>query len=903
MAFLHSHTPPALTVSKLAHRARFDTHFAQIDRHRLTVIQAPAGYGKTSLLLQWYKQLKDLNHHSLWLSVVNVETSAIEFLSNIASSLQSELKLGARTRNTKNSELFESRDSLISHITLAMAKRTTPLFFCIDDFHLLGAAPQAALSQLIELAPSTVRFLITSRNAPTLHLGRIRARGELQEILVEELKFGRNEIHLLIEQSSDLNQQDITLLDEKTEGWAAGIKLLEISARYDKKSLQEWLKDFTGYKRSIADFFGEEVLNNQREEIQHFLILTSFLEYFDAEQCAAITEIENSGKLLAEIDASGLFVQCIDDERGLYRYHHLFADFLKRQLQDHHSDKIPTLYQRAWKYYLKAGDYDKAIEYALRGGDPLNALELLEQRCQDMTYTGKFRLVNKFVAQIPHKLLKCYPRVQLTLAWLATRNLRFDETRQLLDNVSAILDQQPNCSYSHEEQQKLRYLLLHREMVLAAAHDQHEQVEILCNTLLNDYPNENHPYLRGTIYGHLMDSRREQFKLNDIEHLQSMAHGILLRSRYTFASIALQASIGPSLSFIGKSVSAKVALEQGLEEGIRFGGLNSSLSALPALPLAEILYQENELQRAEDLVAATLPFVMEFGFTDQLRAGFLTRARVCAAKLDFDGTAKALKEGISIATERKLERLRIALLTEQIKLSIQIGNIEQAKRDALDSALLLSTDKSTPHSRATTLDELRAQCNVRIKLLDGELNEAMHISKLWRRHTMAAGAIQSRVTWDLLILQILFISGDERAAQRTLRDAMTAAVHTRQFRQFIDEGPIVHTILSKNNRNENVLDNPIDAFAMQLLRIFEGTNNLPPNTIPHHRNSINGSITAREKEILILISSGLRNSEVAQRLGMTEGSIKWYMQQIYDKVGTRRRMQAVDRARQLGLIA
>ena len=295
---------------------------------------------------------------------------------------------------------------------------------------------------------------------------------------------------------------------------------------------------------------------------------------------------------------------------------------------------------------------------------------------------------------------------------------------------------------------------------------------------------------------------------------------------------------------------------------------------------------------------------MEFGFTDQLRAGFLTRARVCAAKLDFDGTAKALKEGISIATERKLERLRIALLTEQIKLSIQIGNIEQAKRDALDSALLLSTDKSTPHSRATTLDELRAQCNVRIKLLDGELNEAMHISKLWRRHTMAAGAIPSRVTWDLLILQILFISGDERAAQRTLRDAMTAAVHTRQFRQFIDEGPIVHTLLSKNNRDHNISGkHPVDAFAMKLLNIFEGVDKVQTNIVPHLQKSVNGSLTAREKEILILISSGMRNSEVAQRLGMTEGSIKWYMQQIYDKVGTRRRMQAVDRARQLGLIA
>lgn len=905
MAFLQTANQAPISPSNFIQRTRLFSHFEDIQSHRLTVIQAPAGYGKTSLLRQWHSELRKKNHDVLWLTVSSSETSATELLSHLATALQSEIDLGTRTRNSKNSEMFESRDSLLNHLSLALEKRDTPLYLCIDDLHLLAAGPQSALCQLIERAPALVHFVVTSRQLPDLHLGRIRAQGQLKEISIEELRFNTDEISQLINKTLTLSEDELKLLEEKTEGWIAGIKLLFLSAKNESASLHNWLNNLKGSKRNIADFFGEEVLYNQSEDIQQFLILTSFLEYFSPELCAAITGRNNCAKILSDIESSGLFLQQLDDERRLYRYHHLFADYLQRQLHDQHPNSISALHMYASNFYLQEGDYDNAIDYALKGKNPVQALELLEQRCQDMTYTGKFRLVNKFAAQIPKNLLSRYPRVQLTLAWLATRNLRFNETRELLDNTAALLKEREDAqSHSAEETKKLRYLLSHREMVLAAAHDQHPQVEKLCNILLDEYPEENHPYLRGTIYGHLMDCRREQYKLNDIEHFQSMAHGILMRSTYTFASIALQASIGPSLYFIGKTDSAKRALEQGLEEGIRFGGLHSSLSALPALPLAELLYQENQLDRAAELIDATLPYVMEFGFTDQLRSGFLTRARICAARLDFDSAFQALEEGISIATERNLERLRVALSAELIKLKIQTGRGDQAKRYALERAISPSEKQASPNSHSTTADEFRSQIYVRIKLLEGNTAEALRISKLWRRHTSAAGALLSRTNWELLIAQILFISGDDRGAQRTLREALNTATHSKQFRQFIDEGAIILTLLSNNNNTSGIsTHHPTDTLVLHLLRIFSGTDVDTATTEIPTQSSINGKLTAREKEILHLISSGMRNNEVAQRLGMTEGSVKWYMQQIYDKVGTRRRMQAVDIARQLGLIA
>jgi LuxR family maltose regulon positive regulatory protein len=362
--------------------------------------------------------------------------------------------------------------------------------------------------------------------------------------------------------------------------------------------------------------------------------------------------------------------------------------------------------------------------------------------------------------------------------------------------------------------------------------------------------------------------------------------------------------VGPSLFFAGRTAAALRALEQGLAEGIRYGGRKSPLAALPALPLSEIVYESNDLERAERLLEDALPYATELAFVDQLMPGFITDARIKYARGDAPAALKTLDDAMNIAVERGLERLRLAIVGERIRILLQEGCADQAQRFATAAGIPDPGHDLAPKQSHTTADELRAIAWFRLALEGSRLQEAQSLARHWRGFCAAKGAIRSLVRWNTLLAQPLFIGGDLRAAQRALREAITHAAATRAIRSFIDEGQIVHTLLASTFSGDLEILHPTDAFAAELLEAFEKATRRPVlrAAAKSPPEGLYGKLSAKEREILTLVGAGMRNREVGQKLGMTEGCVKWYMQQVYDKVGTRRRLQAVERARQLGVI-
>jgi len=239
---------------------------------------------------------------------------------------------------------------------------------------------------------------------------------------------------------------------------------------------------------------------------------------------------------------------------------------------------------------------------------------------------------------------------------------------------------------------------------------------------------------------------------------------------------------------------------------------------------------------------------------------------------------------------------------------LRAGQSEEAARVAKSAGIVQDIEAPSPNRSLTTVDELRALTWFRLAVGSGKMQEALALGKQWRRHCAARGAVRSLVRWDLLLAQALFLRGDQRSAQRTLREAITNASASRLVRSFIDEGPVIRTMLASIYESDLEVLHPSDAFAAELLEIFDQAGNRVRGGVrapahPPAPEGLFGKFSAKEREVLGLVSSGMRNREVALKLGMTEGSVKWYMQQVYDKIGTRRRFQAVERARQFGLIA
>jgi LuxR family maltose regulon positive regulatory protein len=900
---------PPLNPGELVSRPRLQQRLKDAAKVSLTIIQTPAGYGKTSLLSQWYAALRQTPCHIGWLSLDCSDRDAIGVLCYLAAALTAG---GARFEPPMHrviaTDTFAGTDPLITAMVNCFKKAPTPVYLFLDDVHLPTQAALTALYQLIDRSPPSVRFIMASRVISNLHLARMRARGKLLELDVDDLKFTLMETRDFITRAGDhnLDESELSTLGERTEGWIAGIKLASLAMR-GKSPASEILASFTGSRRSVSDFFVEEVLSAQPIEVRDFLLKTSVLERLCPALCNFVTGTGNGRQIIDLIEGSGLFLLPLDDERNWFRYHQLFAEFLHRRLVDENPDADRELHLLASRWFWEQGSHAEAIEHALKGRDTARAAELLELRCQDMTYTGRLRLVSSFAAQIPEQVLHRHPRIMLSIAWLLTRNLRFEETRTLLAAVDKLLIELETAGQLHpDELRSLRHLYLHRQMTLSAAQDDAPRVEQQCQDLILGFKDDTHPYLAVTIYAQLLYAQRERYELSDLERLQATAQGILGRSSFSFASIALQANVGPSLYFAGRTDAAMRALEQGLAEGVRFGGRRSAVAALPALPLAELLYESNDLDRAHQLIEDTLPYATDLGFVDQLMAGFITHARIKRVRADMKGAFRALDECMAIAIERQLDRLRMAVVAERVKYLIQDGHATEATRYALAAGIPRAIDAVLPNGRAiTTRDEYRATAWFRMALSEGRISEALTVGRHWRSYCAARGAIRSLVRWDILTAQACFVSGNSRAAQRRLREAIGRASASSLVRSFIDEGPVIHTLIASTFETDLEVLHPTDAFAATLLDVFERTNKKSGGRSGTRTSSegLYGKLSIKEREILELVSSGMRNREVAQKLGMTEGSIKWYMQQVYDKVGTRRRHQAVERARQFGLIA
>jgi len=899
--------PPA-EPSELLARARLLQKLDEVAKVRLTMLQAPAGYGKTSLMSQWFHALKDSRSCVSWLSVDRTDDDAGGLLAGIAAALAPAVR-GDSVANLLTSNRAAAASSLLADLINALQPHVHCLYLFIDDVHLLAPEPLAALCQFIDRSPSAMHFILASRAILDMPLARMRSRGQLLELGVGELQFTADETRQFIAHATEpaLNEPQLAKLLERTEGWITGIRLASLTLRKGV-SPEAMLASLTGSRCTVSDFFAEEVLAALPPDICEFLLQSSVLGRLCPALCDAVTGQDHGRRMLNFIGQSGLFLAPLDDERNWYRYHPLFAEFLQRRRIDKRIEENAELHRKASRWFWTNDLPVEAIEHALRGGDARHAADLLEQRCQDLTYTGKLQVVCQFAARIPEPVLHQCPRVLLSVAWMLTLNLRLEETRRILGIVAAFLQEHDSAgTLSLEELRNLRYLLLHRQMVLGVAEDDAPRVEQQCRHLFDAFPEEGHPYLVGTINAQLLYAQREQYQLTDLDRLTATAQGILARSSYSFACIALQASIGPSLFFAGRTDAALRALEKGLSESMRFAVFNSALSALPALPMSAVLYECNELERAQELIDTALPHANELGFVDHLLPGYITSARLKHARGDLPGAQQTLDEGMGVAMSRKLERLRLAIVAERVKFLLQDGRAEQAVRFARSAGIPQSCEYMLPKRGVTTRDEWRAVAWFRVAQSEGRMQEALSVGKHWRNFCSARGAIYSLIRWDLLLAQALFVSADVRAAQRTLREAIAHAAASRAIRSFIDEGSIIRTLLASTYEADLDVLHPTDAFAAELLEIFNKLSKRRPAlyAVPQRAapEGLYGKLSVKEREILALVSTGMRNREVATKLGMTEGSVKWYMQQVYDKVGTRRRLQAVERARQFGVIA
>lgn len=877
-----------------------DACLPQVLTARIVLVSAPAGAGKTAALRRWAELLGAQGRRTAWLTLGDAVADLPELFAAIAQSIarvapdwQHPEPLAASDRADP-----EAAAAVLSNAWLAAGE---PIALILDGLEHATPAATALVRRLVDGLPANGQLLVASRVLPDLGLSRLRVFGGLLEIGLAQLRFGPDEIRLLFGGRLSADQQGALM--RTTDGWAAGIGLASrtLDGGADAESM---LRAVSGRAACLASFFDETVMDVVDPLLAEFLVATSFLPELEPSLCDAATGRRDGLAMLTAAKRSNLFIEPLNTEHTLFRLMRPFRDFLVRRQEEVDPYAERTMCRNIALHLLGQGDSSTALDYAARTGDDGFLALLLEQHCDELTHRGDILRVVRLAALLSDDRLDGLPRLLMILAWASIRNLEMTTARMLIERARLRVQALAADVADPAEVEWLQLLLLHRDTMVAAAEDDFDTVE--ANSVVLVPKLQGHSYLLCSVQAQLMVARREQYRLSDLPALEARARAALTAQSCEFAAITLEISAGPGLMGAGKLGEAIEALERGYEQGVRLAGEGSSMAALAALPLAEALYERNDLKRASELIEKHIDKARRLSFADQLISGYLTRARICQAQNDVNGALRAVEEGLKVGLERNLERLRVTMVAEKIRLMLRNGQSSRAAEIASASGIQGPGCNFAPGPKPTTLDELRAMAWCRLGLSQDRVQDVVLVVKQWRRFCVTRGATRSLIRWSLLLAICLTMEGELHSARRTLRDAAGPAADGHWVRCFLDEGRVIKTLITECLGRSNLAPGAVDQFYIEVMAASGDGRAASAVAVPDAGSvdlALYGRLLPRELEILSLVGTGMRNREIGTRLGLTEGTVKWYMTQIYDKVGVRRRPQAVDRARMFGLLA
>jgi len=384
---------------------------------KLTLISAPAGFGKTTVVSDWIRQSEI---PVAWLSLDDGDNDPVQFLTYFIATLeQIDNTIGQTGQGMLQSPQPPPPEALITALINEIAAVPSQFVLVLDDYHLIEAqAIHDALTFLLEHLPPRMHLIIAAREDPPLSLARLRARGQLTELRATDLRFTSAEAAEFLIQVMDLNlsAEDIAALETRTEGWIAGLQLAAISmqGRADTASL---VQSFTGSHRHVLDYLVEEVLEQQSESVQAFLLHTSILDRLTGTLCDAVTGQDNGRATLEILDRANLFIVPLDDERRWYRYHHLFGDLLRQRLRQTQSEQVPTLHNKASEWYEQKGFVDEAIDHALRGECFERAVHLIEAHVDTIWQRGEHAKLRRWLDRLPAEVSSSKPQLCIFRAY------------------------------------------------------------------------------------------------------------------------------------------------------------------------------------------------------------------------------------------------------------------------------------------------------------------------------------------------------------------------------------------------------------------------------------------------------------------------------------------------------
>ncbi len=883
-ALLAAKLNPPTASSAQVPRTAVGELIAQASAARVVLVRAPAGFGKTTALLQSRDRLEARGISTAWLTLDAADNDPSRFLACLAQAVS----------GMAGAEPPDEPSALA--VVECLAGQPLPFALVLDDFECIQEpAVLGLVRQIIDHLPRGGQLLIGSRSLPSLGLGRLRARGQLLEIDTDRLRFSLDETIEFLSRRRKLllPADDLSKLHRKTEGWVAAIWLASVALeRRDARS--DFVARFSGSDQGLAEYLTDDVLAAQPPATREFLLRTSLLRHLNAPLCDALTGRTDSAGMLERLRAANLFLTPIEGEAGGYRYHSLFAGFLKAQLAREQPGELARLHLTASHWYEQAGRPVPAIDHAIDSGEHAQALALMSRHAAAFLSQGRMRLLARWFRALPEALLAERPALQVVAMWAACFTRGPWEAMAMLERSGC------PASPVREIQAHVRAL----RPVLLAMMDRPEEAYAVGQESLRHLP--------GT------DAFAESVLTN------AMAHVVAIMGEHRQAHRLLDAArraqgASPFNRMYSESVEGLIDLREGrLQQATaRFRiAVNATHStsythtngnAWAGVLYAGALYEADRLDETDQLLSVYLPLACDVGLPDHMILGHTMRSRIAFWRGDVDQAFQQLTELEYLGHDRQLPRVSASAKLERARMLGLQGN-GPACADELERA-----DDESVWSRARQL-QLAAHDIEDIEIgrwrwaiRFGDHRQALAQLPLAIGAARAGSRLRRSLRLRVLMAMAQHRDGEVATARATMATVLRDTCAEGFVRLVLDEaepaGALIRALAASAEEDESVRANPLMAVYLQRLGAILGPGGTgdPPAAGSSSALALE-ALTRTEIRVLQLLAEGYSNSAMAEKLFVSDSTVRTHLRNINMKLDARSRTQAVAIGRRLGLI-
>ncbi len=871
---------------------------------RLILVCAPAGYGKTTLVLDWVHHLTadpagaettDRPVRVAWLACEQEDSDLARFLSYLVAALQQAAPgIGEGLLATFHASKLPTPATLATLLINQMAELQEQLMLVLEDFHTIVSQPILDfLTFLIEHQPPSMTLVIVTRADPLLPLARLRGRSQLEEIRQNELLFTPEEAFDFLRQTMGVavTRDQLMALEKRTEGWPAGLQLAALAMR-TAQDTQAFIDAFSGEHQFIADYLANEVLAQQSDRVQSFLLKTSILERLSVPLCVAVTGDANSLAILDALREKNLFLTTLDQKNEWFRYHALFADLLRNRLYLQHPALADELHRRASRWYQEQGLLAPAVEHAFAGHDVAEAAILLERLVEPVFINGQVNTLLRWLEMLPDEMQDSHPLLwifhDLALAWSG-------RSPATIQPFSAVQTENLLKSGLSGEAHTV-------EALLALTGGKLSEAARLAQDALRDIPPQRALYrcLAADTLGMAKIIQSETPAA--IQAFEELVETASKAGYAMFEIIALTHLAGLHLQ-MGRLNAAANGYQRALDLAVQKMGRCSPVAGNILLGLGEVARERNDLDGALQYFAETLELFSQFSEMG-LPVACLSMARVKASQGLWNSGQEYIDQARAYTQASKATRLNDRLVDGiQARFWIAQGDLDSAARWAregglIDQPIAEVVEHAGSHGGSSEFVYVDYMTLARLYLAEGKVDAALEVIESLL--VEANRKKSNRRAIHLLVLKALALQQKrelERAVE-ALQEALEIAAPEGYRQVFLDEGEAMAQLLY-----QAIAQGRASLYAKKVLAGFKPSSPAPvPGEIVPPEAKLLEPLSKREMEILALIAAGLSNREICASLHLSLSTVKGHTSNIYGKLGVKSRTQAVSEAARLKIL-